>query len=206
MKDEFKPQRRKAHARLPWARIELTPVEQDDLEKFHRWQNDPYLRDITMSFRFPIPRQRVSEWIDGLAPVPSPSRVVYAVRCDGNLVGSTQLYDIQPLHRCAGLGTTIAAPKEAPAGAGHVAAALLIDFGFRALDLRRIEAECLAVNNRTISGLRALGFTHEGTRRKAFYVSGQPMDAHVFGLMRDEFQVWPPATANRLTVSLSGDD
>lgn len=206
MTEDFQPRKRKAHSRLPWERVQLTPIEETDLDQFHRWQNDPHLRDITMGFRFPVPRERVREWIHGLAPGASPTRAIYAVRCDGQVVGSTQLFDIQPQHRSASLGTTIAAPKQAVAGAGHVAAALTIDFGFRGLDLRRIEAECLAINNLTINALKGLGFTHEGTRRKAFYVAGQAIDTHIFGLMRDEFQVWPPTKANRLTMTLPGED
>lgn len=201
---DFTPAKRKAHARLPWGRVTLTPIEAADLKDFHRWQNDPHLRDMTMGFRFPIPETRVAQWIEDLAPSAMPTKAVYAVRLDDVLVGSTLLFGIDWVHRTAGLGTTIAATGKGTMGVGHVASALMIDFGFRGFDLRRIEAECIAPNNLTINALKGLGFTHEGTRRAAYYAAGEALDTHIFGLLRDGFQVWPPATAHRLTMTLPG--
>jgi RimJ/RimL family protein N-acetyltransferase len=197
----IEPGRRKALARLPWGRVALTPIEAEDLEKFHDWQNDAGLRDITMGFRFPVPRERVRDWIAGMAPQGVPTRAVYAVRCDGALVGSTQLFDIQPVHRTAGLGTTIAARDLRALGVGHVATALILDFAFRGLDLRRVEAETIASNTPTINTLKHLGFTHEGTRRQGYYADGVARDTLNFGLLREEFALWPPAEAHRLCRS-----
>ena len=198
MSETVGPGRRRALARLPWDRVRLTPVEEEDLDLFHRWQNDAGLRDMTMGYRFPIPRDRVREWIRGLAPQGHPSRVVYAIRCDGALVGSAQLQDIHPLHRTAGLGVTVAAEGAGVLGVGHVASVLVLDFAFRGLDLRRVEAECLDVNRPTLRALEHLGFRHEGTRRQAHYVGGTAHDTHVYGLLRAELAVRPPETAHRL--------
>ena len=206
MSRTIEPGGRRALARLPWARVALTPVEEDDLDRFHAWQNDAGLRDITMGFRFPVNRKRVREWIDGLAPAAVPTRAVWAVRCDGALVGSTRLFDIDPVHRSAGLGTTIADRSVRAFGVGHVAAALTIDFGFRGLDLRRIEAETVAVNQATINALQHLGFTHEGTRRQAYFVDGRAIDTLIYGCLAGEFVLRPPAEANRLTMTLGDGD
>lgn len=194
-----------AIARLPWSHIRLTPVEREDAAQFHAWQNDAALRDLTMAYRFPVQRHRVEDWITSLGSQGTPTRIFYAVRFDDALIGYALLNNIEPFHRSAQLGVSIADTRLRTRAAGHVAGALIVDFGFRALDLRRIEAHLLTSNISTKHAIEHAGFVHEGTLRQSYYSAGRTHDVYVYGVLRDEYLMWPPADAHRLTTSFDGE-
>ena len=64
----------------------------------------------------------------------------------------------------------------------------LLDFGFGAMGLHRIEALTDGANERSQGLLRSLGFTHEGILRERFAWHGRFLDDFYFGLLRDEWR------------------
>lgn len=74
----------------------------------------------------------------------------------------------------------------------------VISYGFKELELNRIEANPLASNSRSNNVLLRLGFTHEGTRRQRILFRGVYEDEMHFGLLRKE---WFKGTAPAQAVS-----
>lgn len=177
---------------LPWSRVRLRPVETSDAETFHLWQNDTSLRDATMAHRFPVQLEQVRKWITDMGSDRNPKRVFYAISFDDALVGYALLYDIQPIHRIAKLGVTIADGGARNASVGVVAGSLMLDFAFRALDMRKLEAESIVL------ALEYAGWVREGTRRQAYFAGGRVHDIHIYGMLREEFRAYPPAEAHLL--------
>jgi len=70
----------------------------------------------------------------------------------------------------------------------------VISYGFKELELNRIEANPLARNSRSNNVLLKLGFTDEGTLRQRIFFRGVYEDQMYFGLLRNE---WVKATAPR---------
>lgn len=73
---------------------------------------------------------------------------------------------------------------------GYVGEALppLVDFGFRALGLNRIEADIDPRNVASARVLGRLGFTVEGLLRERWTVNGAPSDSQIHGLLRREWR------------------
>lgn len=74
-------------------------------------------------------------------------------------------------------------------GYGTEAAAKIIDFGFNKLKLRRIDVEAYAENTASNALIRKLGFTYEGTLRKAKRAKsdGKIHDGNIYGMMKEEW-------------------
>ena len=70
----------------------------------------------------------------------------------------------------------------------------VISYGFKELELNRIEANPLARNSRSNNVLLKLGFTHEGTLRQRILFREVYEDQMYFGLLRKE---WVKATEPR---------
>ncbi|MBA2288095.1 MAG: GNAT family N-acetyltransferase [Ktedonobacteraceae bacterium] len=63
----------------------------------------------------------------------------------------------------------------------------ILTYGFTELGLHRIEAAVDPRNTRSKGLLLRLGFTYEGNLRQRFFFRDQFLDAHYFGLLKDEW-------------------
>src|SRR5262249_8604216 len=73
-------------------------------------------------------------------------------------------------------------------GGGVVAAALLVDWLFRGLPLRKVYMKVYAYNGAVVRMLRKLGLEEEVLLREARYWDGGYWDLHTFALYRS---AWP---------------
>lgn len=75
-------------------------------------------------------------------------------------------------------------------GYGTEAAKKIIDFGFNKLKLRRIDVEAFTKNKASNALIKKLGFTYEGTLRRAKRAksTGKIHDENIYGLLREEWK------------------
>jgi RimJ/RimL family protein N-acetyltransferase len=73
-------------------------------------------------------------------------------------------------------------------GLGQEAARAALDFGFRALRLRRIWASSYASNPRSARLLEALGMCREGLQRRHAVRLGRDEDLQLWGLLREDHE------------------
>lgn len=66
------------------------------------------------------------------------------------------------------------------------AARLAIDYAFKVLKLRRLNAACLPDNERSVSLLLKLGFEEEGFAKNYLQINGKWQDHRLFGLVNQE--------------------
>ncbi len=64
---------------------------------------------------------------------------------------------------------------------------VVLDHGFNAMGLNRIEANPLSINIASQNVLTRLGFKHEGTLRQRHFLEGQWYDEMWFGLLGEEW-------------------
>lgn len=113
-------------------------------------------------------------------------------REDGALVGVCMLFEHDAECRCAEVGYGLG-PDVWGRGYAREAVGRLLDHGFGALDLNRIEADVDPRNVASQRLLERLGFRREGLLRERWIVAGEKSDSVIFGLLASE---WPhPATA-----------
>ncbi len=105
---------------------------------------------------------------------------------DNQIIGTCTLAHIDGDNRRAELGYIL---NRAHWGQGYVAEALalLLDFAFGPLNLRRLEADTDPRNLASIKTLLRLGFQQEGLLRERWEVAGEIQDALYFGLLAREW-------------------
>ena len=186
---------------VAWPRVQLTPLTNADLKTVNRWQNDPFIRDQIMGFRGPVRLETTEEWIRNLAAQNLKTRVVFGIRLDASLKGVAQLHGIDWIQRSAVLGVFVGDAEDRGLGLGRAAVTLILDYGFKGLDLQRVTLEVLASNAPARRLYERLGFVQEGLMREAFLRDGAREDVALYGLLQREFEVPPLDQAHRLVSS-----
>jgi ribosomal-protein-alanine N-acetyltransferase len=64
----------------------------------------------------------------------------------------------------------------------------VIRFGFRRMDLNRIQARCIAENTASARVMEKAGMTYEGTLRESEFIKGAYRDMKIYSILRREFE------------------
>ena len=112
----------------------------------------------------------------------------FAIEAAGTFIGDIGLYNIDRLGGTAEVGIGIGDRNYWGKGYGREAMSLIVDYGFRLQNLRRIWLEVHATNERAIRSYAAVGFVEEGRQREHAWVGGQFVDIVLMGLLRSEWQ------------------
>lgn len=106
---------------------------------------------------------------------------------DGSLLGHATLYGAGLPDRCATLAIIIGAPFVGQ-GYGTSAVRAMLDYGFTAMGLHRIELTAWAFNDRALASYRSAGFVEEGRRREAVLHDGMFHDQVLLAVLEDEWR------------------
>jgi ribosomal-protein-alanine N-acetyltransferase len=171
---------------LEGEKVMLRPVKADDLNgPYASFINDQNGDHFTEHALFPH-----TEWSqEQFATIKWGSKdcVWLAVtgKDGGRHVGNVELRDIDMLHAHAWFHILID-PGEHGKGYGSEAAWLLLDHGFRRLNLHRVSLGVRADNEPAIKLYKRLGFQEEGRQPEAFLANGVRYDNLFMGLLRDD--------------------
>ncbi|CAL9594038.1 GNAT family N-acetyltransferase [Streptomyces sp. enrichment culture] len=174
---------------LHTARLRLRPFADDDaghLFALHgnprvmRYWDSPPWSEPARAERFLVTCRKMAD--DGTG-----ARLAIDRASDGAFVGWCTLTAWNAEYRSASLGYCL---DEAMWGHGFAteAAHALLEWGFRTLDLNRVQAEVDTRNPASARVLEKLGFRREGTLREDCVVNGEVSDSWVFGLLRREWR------------------
>ncbi len=108
-------------------------------------------------------------------------------RADGAVIGTCVLYAIDPQCRRAEVGYALVTPEWGK-GYANEAVTTLLDWGFVALGLNRVEADIDPRNAPSARALERLGFVREGHLRERWIVGGETCDSWLYGLLRSDWQ------------------
>ena len=122
-----------------------------------------------------------------MARAPNPA-TCWAIDLAGKFIGTCGLFAWNRNWRKCSVGYELT--KDAQ-GHGYMqeAARSVISWGFREMELNRIEAQTHPNNTRSINLLGRLGFAEEGRLRQAAYWSAQHHDMLQFSLVRAEWSL-----------------
>ena len=104
----------------------------------------------------------------------------------GEIVGMMGLSSIDKTNKNAEFGYWLGKPFWRK-GFTFEAAKLMIEFGFKELELERIYAKVLTQNIASAKLLEKLGFKHEGLLRRRMIRFGTWYDAHIYSMLKEEF-------------------
>lgn len=165
-------------------RVDLRPIEEDDLEFLRREINDPRVWRAIGRSR-PVNGRQEREFFEEV--VCGDETVNLLIVADGTPVGTIGFNSIDREARRAEIGYWVA-PDHHRQGYGSDAAERLVAYGFDQLGLHKIEARVFEFNDPSRRLLESVGFTREGVHRDEVFVDGSFRDTYWYGLLADEWR------------------
>ncbi len=167
--------------------VYLRALEIDDLERTHKWHNDPDLySSLTNTFRY-VSMNAERKWIE---------KKVEFNNCESNLavcesntkrhIGNIYLREISWVDRRAGLAIFIGEKDARSKGYGQSAIKQIVRYAFEELNLQKISLTVLAENTTARHVYEKCGFTVEGTLVRHVYKNGQFKDILCMALLQQE--------------------
>lgn len=167
-------------------RCRLRPLRISDGKLLYQWITDRELVLFNAAYH-PVSEVDHKAWLRSVMTKRS-DLVIFAIETlpDKQTIGTCQLLHINTLHRSAELQIRIGVSGMRGKGLGQQAVRQLLDYGFKDLNLHRIELRVFATNHRAIRAYEASGFCREGVARQAVYIDGAYVDVVHMGILRDE--------------------
>jgi len=174
---------------LKGERITLGPVKKEYIESYLKWFNDPEITQYLSMFR-PFTRMMEEDWIENLKN--RDDTIVFAVLIheDNNvekLIGNCGLHAIDWKNRVAEVGITLGEKEYQSKGYGTEAMELLLDYGFKTVNLNRIQLRVYEFNSMAINSYNKIGFVEEGRMRQAIFINGEYHDIIFMSILQEEW-------------------
>ncbi len=165
--------------------VRLRAFEADDLEMNHTLMNDyATLRGMISGIPFPSSYEDERQWL-GQQTSYTRGEYQFAIEnLEGELVGRCGVIRLDWKNRVCEVAIMVGAPYRGR-GYGKEAMALLCDFCFREMNLRRIKVSVFAFNEPALRCYAANGFVKEGTLRQEIYRDGEYRDVVLMAKFRE---------------------
>jgi RimJ/RimL family protein N-acetyltransferase len=143
----------------------LSPIDINDVEKYTEWLNDlEILRNLQL-YAATISMENEKEYLNNL----SKDHNYGIIDLETNeLIGNCGLMDIDFINQTAEIGIFIGNKSFWDKGYGTEAFSLLIDYGFKALNLHNIMLKVFEYNISAIKCYEKIGFKTIGIRREVY--------------------------------------
>lgn len=166
--------------------VKLDSFLKEDSLKLFQWINDKELVRYNAIYK-PIHEITHNEWFKKISN--NQNGIIFGIKLtnDNCLIGSCQLFDLHPVFRTAELQIRIGDKEYKSKGYGTIALNMLLDYGFKNLNLNRIFLQVFGDNIRAIKSYNKVGFVTEGTLRQAAFIEGEYKDIVFMGILKDEF-------------------
>jgi RimJ/RimL family protein N-acetyltransferase len=163
--------------------VRLRPVEPEDASRLNPMFNDP---DVLAGLTVPMPQPEAGfhEWSETARGNRNELDLVIET-LEREAIGGCALRGLNDRNRTADLGIWIGRAFW-DRGYGTDAVRTLCRFGFRHMNLQRVDLHVFANNPGARRSYEKVGFHLEGTLRRAQFVGGQYVDELVMGLLAEE--------------------
>jgi len=173
-------------------RVLLRPVEEQDLQLIHAWQNDPEVWWL-MDYEGPFSMEDVAESERRAREEGHP----FVIEVDGTPIGRIGLNQFRRRDRICSLYVLIGERSAWDRGFGTDAVAALVDEAFDRSDLNRIELWSLADNARALRVYEKCGFEVDARVPERSWKDGAWVDRVVMSVTRERFPASAAAQALR---------
>ena len=170
-------------------RIYLSPkgTTDEELEKFTEWMNDFQVTDyIGRSAQITtIPGEK--EWLDRAAKDNDNIKFNIVDLNNNKLIGTIGLEKFNWIARSAVVGIFIGESEYRSNGYGTEAINLLLEYGFKYLNLHSIRLDLLDINERAHKCYLKCGFKDTGKTRESIFLNGKYYDKLHMDIIENEF-------------------
>ena len=168
-------------------RVDLRPLEKEDLDLLCQWANDPELRGLTGEV---TPTDRAGMEASFQKMQADSSRVWFAIvaQDDGRVIGECGLLRMFPAWRTTDLSIILGDKTAWGKGYGQDAIYLLLDYAFGYLNFHRVAIGVVGSNDRALRFYEKVGFKKEGLQRDGYYFNHTYQDFVMMSILEDEFR------------------
>lgn len=171
-------------------RIYLSPKgsSEEEIQKFAEWMNDFQVTDYTGRTSQITTYAGEKEYLES-SEKNTENRTFNIVNLeDDKLVGTVGLEHINWVERSAVLGIFIGDDDFRSNGYGTEAIRLLLEYGFKYLNLHSIRLDLLSVNERAHKCYLKCGFKDSGKSREEIFLNGKYYDKLHMDILENEFE------------------
>ena len=162
-------------------------VDDDALNIWYEWLNDVELVSLLGRCPKPLSPKHQIEYLTNVRTCED--RVIFGV-CDkssNNLIGIASLSGIDRYHQSAQTGLFIGDKRFRGMSHALEALALLTEIGLVHMNLRRLDASALSLNEGSHNLNKALGWNFVGIKRKSHFYRGDFVDSTLYEILRDDW-------------------
>jgi RimJ/RimL family protein N-acetyltransferase len=170
-------------------KINLRVVVQADAESITKYARNPAVSRMT-HMPYPYKLEHAREFIRRYQRVRRKGKMyMFGIeqKETGKIIGGISLGNVNAKQHRAELGFWLGKPFW---GQGIVseAVAIMVEFGFKRLRLRRILAMVFHHNPASMKVLEKNGFVREGVLRQWMHQRGTLIDLHMFGILKEDYR------------------
>ena len=175
--------------KLVGERIYLSPkgTSEEEIQKFTEWMNDFQVSDYTGRTNQITTLLGEREYLENSAKDTNNRTFDIVDLKDDKLVGTIGLEHFNWIERSAVLGIFIGDKDYRSNGYGVEAINLLLEFGFRYLNLHSIRLDLLSINERAHKCYLKCGFKDTGKSREQIFLNGKYYDKLHMDILENEF-------------------
>lgn len=173
---------------LAGQRIYLREVRPSDVnENYYRWMNDPEVTRFLESRFYPNSMEGLRQYVTSRLGDRDNVFLAIVLKEGDRHIGNIKLGPINWIHRCGDIGIIIGEKDCWGRGYASEAIQLMVDYGFRTLNLNKITAGCYDLNQGSAKAFQKVGFVMEGVRARQFYFDGKYLDDLLMGIFREDY-------------------
>lgn len=173
------------YRKMEGGRLYLSPTDASESKSYIRWMNDRAVAEMFGEYGSVISSREDLKWI--YEPPAHMQRYAIVLKEGDELIGSISIHNIDHLNRNAFLGIFIGEERHRGNGYGQEALGLMLEYGFKTLNLHNIMLSVHADNHGAIACYKKAGFHEDGRLREWVYKDGGYVDKLYMSIMEHEF-------------------
>ena len=162
----------------------LSPIDVDDVEQFTEWLNDLEVTQNLILYPQIISVENEKEFLEKL--VKEHTYSIIDIK-KNKLIGNCGFNAVDNINQTAEVGIFIGDKKYWDKGYGTEALILLMDYGFKALNLHNIFLTVYSFNKRGLKSYEKIGFKIIGNKRESLLRDKKRFDIVFMDILYDEF-------------------
>ncbi|MEO8514166.1 MAG: GNAT family protein [Ignavibacteria bacterium] len=177
--------------------IQMLPLLESDLPVLVNWAKDEktLIQWCGPVFDFPLTIEQLQPYFRESVKT-NPQRFIFKAVINDKIAGMSELGAISQKHETASLCRIFVDESFRGQGIADLLISNVLEFGFKKLNLTRIELNVYTYNIPAYKCYEKLGFQREGLKRKITKYKNEYWDGYVYGLLREDWEELKRQTSN----------
>lgn len=177
----------KYYKKLTGEHLYLSPVNSDEVDIYMNWMNED--KTLAVNFgQYPLMISSKSDLSWLYEPPQNMHRFAIVLLDNDVLIGSISLHNIDHLNRNAYIGIFIGGEEHRSQGYGVEAIRLILNYGFKTMNLHSINLTVHADNLAGIKCYDKVGFWEVGRLPEVFFINGKYVDKIYMSVLESDFE------------------